>query len=135
MTKPLMWTTELRTQMFRALVAKFGPFEEWETTGRPGRGLDDQYDEFCDAMMTLTGAKSIQAVKHQIAYGKGVAGQALWENNGRARTALSCLTASVDAGFIRPKDLPDLLAVRSSKVMNTDADFDRAFHEVTNTTP
>jgi hypothetical protein len=50
------------------LVTLFGPHLEWDTSSRPGRGLDEQYDLFCEDFAKTIGAKSGNAVKHQVSF-------------------------------------------------------------------
>ena len=63
-----MWSAAARELLYCELVRQFGPLDEWTTSNRPGRGLDKKFVAFCAAFAALVGAKSANAVQHQIAF-------------------------------------------------------------------
>jgi hypothetical protein len=60
----MKWTFEARELLYSQLVARFGPHKDWETSTRPGRGLDEEYDLFCENFAKTIRSKSGKAVKH-----------------------------------------------------------------------
>jgi len=87
----------------------FGPASTWENTGSPGRNLDVEFEDFCAAFARVVGAKSADAVKHQIRFAMPEAGSG--SNWGRhAQTAILNKAHAMEAGFIEDKDLPNLAA-------------------------
>jgi hypothetical protein len=115
MKRTPIWTEVARKLLFEELVTRFGPYSEWEKIGSPGRDLDKKFERFCESMAELVGANSAEAVKHQIRFGLPIPGIARWQGSGHAMTAILCLAASYQAGFIRSSDLPDLIATRRPK--------------------
>lgn len=110
--KKRIWTNAARTHLFEEVVRQFGPHSEWQKERSPGRGLDDKFDKFCKAMAVVTGASGPDAVEQQIAFGSPVTGNAKWSGYGHSQTAILCLAAAFDAGFIKAADLPDLKATQ-----------------------
>src|SRR5690348_1457604 len=108
--QPEIWTDAVRRVLYTRLVAQFGPYVDWKKTSSPGRGLDAMFDQFCDAFARAMGARSGDAVKHQIRFAlpeteKG----STWGRH--AQTAILNKAAALEAGFIEDRHLPDLLAV------------------------
>jgi hypothetical protein len=108
---PEIWTGEVRRLLFGLIVKKFGSYSEWEKTALPGRGLDDEFKEFCETFARTVGAKSGSAVQHQICFalpepenGKG----SRWREH--AQVAIMCKAAALEMGFISSKHLPELRA-------------------------
>lgn len=60
---PDVWTADVRRFLYRRLVKEFGPFDRWEKTSSPGHGLDQKFDEFCEAFAKAVGANSGKAVR------------------------------------------------------------------------
>jgi hypothetical protein len=65
---PEIWTATVRRALFELLKKKFGTYSEWEKVVTPGRNLDDQYHNFCEAFAKVVGAKSGGAVQQQIRF-------------------------------------------------------------------
>lgn len=107
-----IWTSTARKLLFEELVERFGPHSEWEKATAPGRGMDQEFEKFCELMAELVGANSADAVKHQIAFGSPVTGVAVWNGPGFVQSAILNLAASFEAGFIVNSELPDLIAKR-----------------------
>jgi hypothetical protein len=110
--RKVIWTRAARDLLFETVVAKFGPYSTWKKAGSPGGGQDSAFDDFCQTFASTIGANSADAVKHQIAWGTPTpfGGVHDWTNQGHAAVAILNLAAALDAGFIRSKDLPKLLA-------------------------
>ncbi|MEO1475730.1 MAG: hypothetical protein AAFS13_05055 [Pseudomonadota bacterium] len=107
--KPTIWTSEARKLLYQRLVARFGPSSSWETTGSPGNGLDDAFEEFCIAFAAVVGAKSGDAVKHQIIFAMPELGEGSeWTRH--AQTAILNKAYAMEEGFIEDRDLPVLSA-------------------------
>ena len=108
--QPEIWIGDIRRVLYKRLVQLFGPLAEWEKTNSPGRGLDDKFDEFCADFARAVGAKSGDAVKHQIRFAMPETQRgSTWDRH--AQTAILNKAAALEAGFIEDKHLPDLLAV------------------------
>ncbi len=108
MPKRRIWTPAARQFLFEQLTVQFGPLSKWEASNRPGRGKDQAYDKFCEHFAKVVGANSAEAVKLQVRFGMPTIGESSWEE--QAQTAILCLAASFEAGFIQDKDLPNLRA-------------------------
>ena len=107
---PDIWTAAARRLLYSRVVALFGPYDEWKKKRSPGRGLDDDYDAFCEAFARVVGCKSADAVKHQIAFAlPSTSNATTWTRH--AQPAILNKAAALEAGFIGDKHLPDLLAV------------------------
>lgn len=109
MPKDRIWTPAARQFLFEQLREQFGPASEWKASSKPGRGKDPAYDEFCERFSKVVRAKSVRAVKMQIRFGMPTVGESTWKA-GQAQTAILCLAAAFQAGFIKDSDLPNLLA-------------------------
>jgi hypothetical protein len=107
----MKWTPAARTFLFEAIVAKFGPYETWEKSSTPGNGKDAEYKKFCEQFADIVGSTA-DGVCHQIAWGTPTqsGGARDWTDSGRAYQAILCLAAALEAGFVRSKDLPKLVA-------------------------
>jgi hypothetical protein len=112
--KPKIWTGEVRRVLYSQLTRQFGEYAEWEKANSPGRGLDDDYDSFCEAFANSVGAESADAVKHQIRFAmpESIEGST-WGRH--AQTAILNKAAALEAGFIGDRHLPNLLAVGREK--------------------
>ncbi|MDA9410592.1 hypothetical protein [Bradyrhizobium sp. CCBAU 45384] len=111
MSRNEKWTFEARDLFYSMLVAKFGPHSEWETYHRPGRGLDDQFDAFCERFAELVGATSINAVKQQLAFSTPLPpGHTRRWQPGNARSAILNIAAAFKAGFVGNDVFPSLVA-------------------------
>jgi hypothetical protein len=78
--------------------------------GSPGRGLDADFDRFCENFAQVVGAKSGDAVKHQIRFAmRETESGSTWKCH--AQTAILNKAAALEAGFIRDGQLPELVAV------------------------
>jgi hypothetical protein len=108
--QPDIWTGDVRRVLYGRLVKEFGSYDKWEKANSPGRNLDQQFNEFCDAFAKAVGAKSGEAVQHQIRFAMPESREgSTWERH--AQTAIMNKAAALEAGFIEDKHLPDLLAV------------------------
>ena len=65
-----IWTAAAHNLLYQELVKRFGKLPEWTTNNRPGRGLDLEYDLFCESFAKIIGADSGDAVKQQIAFAR-----------------------------------------------------------------
>ncbi|MCK1715882.1 MULTISPECIES: hypothetical protein [unclassified Bradyrhizobium] len=111
MSRNEKWTFEVRDLFYSMLVARFGSHEEWEAWDRPGRGLDDQFDAFCERFAELVGATSINAVKQQLAFSTPLPpGHTRRWAPGHARTAILNIAAAFKAGFVGNDAFPSLVA-------------------------
>lgn len=112
---PDIWTGEVRRVLFARIVTQFGPYVEWKKKSSPGRGLDDAFNEFCDVFARAVGAKSGEAVKHQVAFAlPSTSSGSTWKQ--QAQTAILSKAAALEMGFIEDKHLPELLAVGRAPV-------------------
>jgi hypothetical protein len=112
--KPEIWTGEVRRVLYSRLVHQFGPYRGWRKSNSPGGAHDDKFDQFCDAFANAVGAKSSDAVKHQIRFAMPESERgSTWDRH--AQTAILNKAAALEAGFIEDQHLPDLLAVGRSK--------------------
>jgi hypothetical protein len=107
------WTKAARELLFEELVKRFGKHSEWEFHTKPGHGLDRSFDNFCKTMSDVVGADGPDAVKIQIAFGLPITGKSTWKQ-GHAGTAILCLAAAIEAGFISSTDVPTLVATPNS---------------------
>jgi hypothetical protein len=105
-----IWNQRVRSFLYEQLVKHCGPLHTWETTSRPGYGRDPAFEAICAAVAKSVRAKSVKAVKHQIAFALPVKGKAYWANGGHSANAVLNLAAALDAGFIRWSDVPALTA-------------------------
>jgi hypothetical protein len=120
MPLPHIWTGDVRRVLYKRLVEEFGAFEKWEKKNSPGRGLDQQFREFCDAFAKAIGAKSGDAVQHQIRFAMPESENGSTWEGGHAQTAIMNKAAALEMGFIQDKHLPDLKAVGRYAVPSLD---------------
>jgi hypothetical protein len=107
---PAIWTGEIRRVLYSRLIQLFGSYSTWQKTSSPGGDQDAAFDEFCSAYAAAVGAKSGDAVKHQIRFALPESEHgSTWERH--AQTAILNKAAALEAGFIEDKHLPNLLAV------------------------
>jgi hypothetical protein len=110
MARREIWTGDVRRVLYRRLVELFGPYEEWEKAASPGKGRDEEFDEFCNVFAQTVGAKSGRAVQHQISFAlPETESGSVW--HAHAQVAILNKAAGLEAGFIRDKHLPNLLVV------------------------
>ena len=109
MAKKRIWTQAARQFLFERLTEQFGPASKWETSSKPGHGKDQAYNRFCGRFAKVVGANSADAVKQQIRFGMPTVGESTW-GQGQAQTAILCLSAAFEAGFVKDSDLPNLRA-------------------------
>lgn len=108
--RPEIWSGDVRRLLYRRLGKLFGPSEKWEKGGSPGRGLDPEYEEFCTGFAEVVGAKSGDAVKHQIRFAMPESEHgSTWGRH--AQTAILNKAAALETGFIKDSQLPNLRAV------------------------
>jgi hypothetical protein len=112
-----IWTPAAHELLYTELKKRFGPRWRWENHDHPGRGLDRQYDEFCEVVHKAVGANSAQAVQSQIAFTRPIPGKAHWDP-AHTRQAIQNLTWALETGFIRASDLPWIIA--SGKELKSD---------------
>jgi hypothetical protein len=113
--EPEIWTGDVRRVLYMRLVKQFGPSAGWKKVNSPGRGRDSEFERFCEAFANVVGAKSGGAVKHQIRFAMPETKHgSKWGRH--AQTAILNKAAALEAGFIKDRQLPDLVAVaRASK--------------------
>jgi hypothetical protein len=99
-----IWTLSILLFLYECLVSEFGPYETWEKTESPGRGLDERFKVTCKAFGELRNTTSA-AVKQQIAYATS---KQVNYPKPQARLALLNKAAAYEAGFIRARDIPAL---------------------------
>jgi hypothetical protein len=110
MHEPDIWTGDVRRTLYKQLVKRFGPYSTREKTSSPGRNLDTEYEEFCENFARTVGAKSGNAVAHQVRFAMPETTRgSTWER--QAQTAILNKAAALEAGFIEDKHLPDIHAV------------------------
>jgi hypothetical protein len=108
--EPAIWTGDARRLLYGRLVKLFGPYDQWKKTSSPGGGKDTEFDEFCDGFAKVVGANSGDAVKHQVRFAlPETQSGSTW--GGQKQNAILNKAAALEAGFIRDKHLPNLLAV------------------------
>jgi hypothetical protein len=108
--QPDIWTQDVRRVLYARVVQLFGPLVTWEKKNSPGRELDEEFSEFCGVFARAVGAKSGDAVKHQIRFAMPETERgSTWGR--QAQTAILNKAAALESGFIEDKHLPDLLAV------------------------
>jgi hypothetical protein len=111
--QPDIWTGDVRRVLYTRLVGLFGPSEEWKKKSSPGGGLDRDFQKFCELFAQVVGAKSADAVKHQIRFALPETQRG--SNWGRqAQTAILNKAAALETGFIKDSQLPDIKAVGRS---------------------
>ncbi len=111
--QPEIWTGDVRRVLYTRLVEKFGSLDIWTGTSSPGGKHEDEFVAFCEDFARVVGAKS-EAVKHQIRFAMPESSSgSVWEE-GHARSAILNKAAALEAGFIKNKHLPNLLAVGRS---------------------
>lgn len=115
MHSPEIWTNAAREHLFERLVKLFGPAKEWQTSASPGRGLDNAFDEFCEAFARATGAGSGKAVKHQISFALQRNGH--WKK-GHVQNVVLNKAAALRVGFIDSKHLPTLSANGNNTILH-----------------
>ncbi|MGA2057961.1 MAG: hypothetical protein ABSG88_21980 [Bradyrhizobium sp.] len=109
--QPDIWTGDVRRVLYTRLVRRFGPSDKWKKTSSPGGGRDQDFKDFCEAFAKVVGAKSGNAVKHQIRF--AITETEHGSNLGRhSQTAILNKAAALEMGFINDSQLPNLLAVR-----------------------
>lgn len=92
----------------------FGPSEKWENASSPGKEKDEDFNHFCVVFAEAVGANSGDAVKHQIRFALPETERgSSWGRH--AQTAILNKAAALEMGFIKDKQLPDLLAVGRSE--------------------
>jgi hypothetical protein len=106
-----IWTRAARDLLYEALVARFGPYAMWDGVQYPSDARRDEFIRFCEEFAQLVGAKSGNAVSHQIQWGIGVQsnGEHHW-CGGHARTAVLNMASAFEAGFITQSDFPSIVA-------------------------
>jgi hypothetical protein len=57
-----IWTPTTTDMLFEQIVKRYGPYSDWEKSNYPGRGLDQDYEEFRTAFAKVCGANSKDAV-------------------------------------------------------------------------
>jgi hypothetical protein len=102
------WSRAARDLLFQELVSQFGALDGWEEPYSPGHGRDEKYRRFLESFADLMGTGP-RAVEMQVRFGSGVEGNAHWRQ-GHSLTAILCLAAAYDAGFIGIADFPNLEA-------------------------
>jgi hypothetical protein len=115
MPRETIWTEEVRRALYQLLVKHFGPYSSWENVRSPGGGQDKAFEQFLNAFAFVAGAKSADAVLHQILFalpqsesGKG----STWTS--QASTAILNIAFAYEAEFIENRHLPHLLAVSAN---------------------
>src|SRR5262245_47229862 len=68
MARENVWTGEARRVLYQQLVKRFGPLKSWKNVSSPGGKLDEQFEKFCTTFADAIGAKSGDAVQHQIRF-------------------------------------------------------------------
>jgi hypothetical protein len=112
--QPEIWTGDLRRVLYKRLVQQFDASDTWEKTSSPGRGRDNDFNQFCEVFAKAIGAKSGNAVKHQIRFAMPETEHG--SNWGRhAQTAILNKAAALEMGFINDGQLPNLVAVGKGK--------------------
>jgi hypothetical protein len=108
--QPEIWTGEVRRVLYARLVRQFGPSIKWKKASSPGRGLDEEFEKFCEAFAHAMGAKSGDAVRHQIRFALPETEHgSTWGRH--AQTAILNKAAALETGFITDSQLPNLTAV------------------------
>jgi len=117
-----IWTAAAHNLLYQELVKRFGKLPEWETNNRPGRGLDFEYDLFCESFAKIVGADSGDAVRQQIAFAR----QETLPNVKSSRSMVSNFVlnkaAAYHAGFILFANFPGVSSAppsRSSTIPGT----------------
>lgn len=112
--QPDIWTGDVRRVLYWRLIQLFGPSNTWQKVSSPGGGRDQDFDQFCEVFAKAVGAKSANAVKHQIRFALPETKRgSSWDRH--AQTAILNKAAALEMGFIDDNQLPDLLAVGRSE--------------------
>ena len=106
-----IWTFETRDMLYHRLTMQFGPRREWESSQRPGRGLDEAYTEFLDNFAKMSGANSADAVQQQINFTMPINGEIRQLKRGQVGTMVLNLSAALKAGFIEISGFPFCISV------------------------
>lgn len=111
----LKWKFANRFTLFDRIVAEVGPHRRWKKSTAPGRGLDGVFKSLVRAYARIMGTTSA-AVMQQIRFGCPIKTRNPnnW-NQCQARTAIGCLAASLEAGFIVQREIPELIASKAPR--------------------
>ena len=106
MTKILIWTDDIRDNLYKELFKRFGPYNTWGKKTTPV-GKETEYDKFCDDFAILLSTLSDRkikraAVKQQIAW----ATTRQEKIEGYSKVFYQNIAAAIKAGFIVNRDLP-----------------------------
>ena len=103
MKKNNIWTNINRKFLYTKLVEKFGPYKEWELKHTPKKNNKD-YEEFCEEIAKIIGAKSGGAVSNQIDWALSVQENTIKESH--ITTWLRNKHIAKEAGFIDNSLIP-----------------------------
>lgn len=99
--------------MYSRLKSRFGVFHTWKSDKPTG------YKDFLEDYAKQIGAASSDAVDHQIRFTisacKMKDGASNYWNQCHVRTGIGNLSAALESGFIRQRDLPDFIVRAGSR--------------------
>jgi hypothetical protein len=108
--------------LFRELTLRFGPFRDWEYASYPSQEKRQEYTKFITGFAKLLGG-SVEAIKMQIEFGKGVTTNGVVHHWGQGHSVVAVMNmaASVRQGFIERSEIPamDARNQRASPRSNT----------------
>src|SRR5271165_4513459 len=110
MSKETIWTPCVRRALYERVVARFGAYSTWEQKSKPGKGMNEAFDKFCEDFAKLFGMRSGSAVHHSIRFTQPISKNgADWSNH--SRQAILNLAAAHEAGFIDYSGFPTRMRV------------------------
>ncbi len=112
------WTKLVYELLYEQLTTRFGPACEWDSPSRPGRGLNEAYDQFLKEFQALIGAEGDSPVQRQINYAFPISegGRQTWDR-GHGRIAMLNKVAAYHAGFIGANTFPRYLIASDHEEM------------------
>jgi len=113
-----IYSLVIYTMLYEQLIKRFGPFAQWTESRLPGRGLNDQFLEFCDDAARFVGANSGEALRKQLEFAMPIrpGHKQHWgpspkgKTPGLARVAILNIAAALETGFITNSMLPSIEA-------------------------
>ena len=92
--KAIIWTPMVRRLLYTELVKRFGPYNIWASVTAPADAME--FNQFLSDFAKLVGAKSANAVLHQIEF----AIQRKILHGGQAQNSILNKAAAFECGFI-----------------------------------
>jgi hypothetical protein len=108
----MMWSPSRLRLYYECMAEEYGRHESWEKPLRPGRGLNQRFEEFLTAFAEIVGAKGPEAAEQQLKFAtstqKGF-------DRAHSRAVILNRAAAYESGFLRAKDLAALKISREEE--------------------